>query len=353
MELWERNFQDTETFIQFYFSRKYSDKHALVYEENDKALSAFLMLPYPMNWQGISLDTAYISGACTAQEARNRGYMTRLLKEALTEMNQRKIALSTLIPAEEWLFDYYGKLGYATVFDYSTEKYQMNEAQNKPGHTLVVNCPPAYDPDFAKSLFPYFEKKMQCRTCCIQHPAEDYLAVIEEAYLSGGRLAAVHAPGFASPQGWALAVPEQEIVQIKEWFYESKQAQKALLQHFSNLWQKSTIEYKTFPNGKNSRHYGMARITNADILLQRIAQTRPNLSTSIALHDTHLPANEGIYLLSQGECKKTAYRKIQTDIETDIQTLTKALLGYHPEQLPRNLADLAGKQIPFMNLMMD
>ena len=42
-----------------------------------------------------------------------------------------------------------------------------------------------------------------------------------------------------------------------------------------------------------------------------------------------------------------------THVLLTIQTLTKALLGYHPEQLPRNLADLAGKQIPFMNLMMD
>lgn len=353
MELWRRNFQDTETFIQFYFSRKYSDKHALVYEENDKALSAFLMLPYPMNWQGISLETAYISGACTLQEARNHGYMTRLLKKALAIMHQKGVALSTLIPADKWLFDYYGKLGYAAVFDHSTEKYQMNDAQNTPGHPLVVHCPSVYDADFTQSLFPYFDQKMNCRTCCIQHPAEDYLAVVEEAYLSGGRLAAVQTPDSASPQGWALAVPEEGIVRIKECFYESPQVRQVLFQYFSALWQNAPVECRTLPQGKNSRHYGMARITNAGIMLQRIAQTHPDLSISISLHDTHLPANEGIYLLSQGECHKKECRKMQTDIETDVPTLTKVLLGYHPEHLPRNLADLADRQTPFMNLMMD
>ncbi|MDE5612664.1 MAG: GNAT family N-acetyltransferase [Odoribacter sp.] len=350
MELWKRNFQDTETFIQFYFSRKYSDNHALVYEENGKALSALLMLPYPMNWQGISLETAYISGACTLQEARNHGYMTQLLKEALATMHQKGVALSTLIPAEKWLFDYYGKLGYVTVFDYSTEKYQMNDA---PEHPFVVHCPPAYDANFTQNLFPYFDQKMSGRTCCIQHPAEDYLAIVEETYLSGGRLATAQTPGSASSQGWALAVPEQGIVRIKECFYESQQVRQVLCQYFSALWQNAPVEYRTLPQGKNSRHYGMARITNAGIMLQRIAQIHPNLSISISLHDTHLPANEGIYLLSQGECHKKEYQKMQTDIETDVPTLTKALLGYHPEQLPRNLADLADRQTPFMNLMMD
>lgn len=353
MELWRRNFQDTETFIQFYFSRKYSDKHALVYEENGKALSALLMLPYPMNWQGISLETAYISGACTLSEARNCGYMTRLLKEALATMHQKGVALSTLIPAEEWLFDYYGKSGYVTVFDYSTEKYPMDDAQHIPEHPLVVNCPPAYDADFAQSLFPYFDQQMNSRTCCIQHPTTDYLTVIEEAYLSGGRLAAVQTPGTTSPQGWALAVPEQGIVRIKECFYESLQVRQVLFQSLSALWQNAPVECRTLPQGKNPRHYGMARITNAGIMLQRVAQTHPHLSVSITLHDTHLPANAGIYLLSQGKCHQKEHLKMQTDIETDVPTLTKALLGYHPEQLPRNLADLASTQTPFMNLMMD
>ncbi|MDE6451506.1 MAG: GNAT family N-acetyltransferase, partial [Odoribacter sp.] len=218
MELWRRNFQDTETFIQFYFSRKYSDTHALVYENNGKVLSAFLMLPYPMTWQGISLTTSYISGACTLEEARNHGYMSSLLKKAFQEMYKRGIAFSTLIPAENWLFDYYRKLGYAAVFDYSTERYQI-DAGIPISPTLSIHCPPCYDPEFAESVYAYFKQKMQSRNCCIQHPKEDYQAVIEETYLSGGRLAAVYASYSASPIGWALAIPEEGIIRIKECFY--------------------------------------------------------------------------------------------------------------------------------------
>lgn len=351
MELWRRNFHDSEEFIQFYFARKYSDSNSLVYEENGRALSAFLMLPYPMYWQGLSLNTSYISGACTSEEARNHGFMTLLLTEAFLEMNKREIALSTLIPAEEWLIDFYGKLGYTTVFDYSIEKHQMDIQQ--PDSSFFVNCPPNYDPGFAKSLFPYFDKKMKSRTCCVQHPSEDYLAIVEDTYLSGGRLAAIYAPGRDLPAGWALAVPEQEIIRIKEFFFDSMEEKKALLQYFAKLWQNPQIECKILPGENNVQHYGMARITNACIMLQQIALKHPDLTVSLTLHDPYLPANEGSYLLSEGKCEKQETQKLQTDLVTDIPTLTKALLGYHIEQLPQNFAEFVEKQSPFMNLMLD
>lgn len=350
MDLWRRHFHDSEAFIQFYFAQKYSDHHSLVYEENGKALSALLMLPYPMSWQGLSMNTSYISGASTVKEARNHGLMTRLLQKAFQEMNKRRIALSTLIPAEEWLFDFYGKLGYSPVFDYSTETHQMDLQQ--PVSLLPVSSPENYDAEWAKSLFPYFEQKMQARTCCIQHPLDDYLAIVEDTYLSGGRLAAVYTPDH-HPAGWALAIPEKGTIRITEYFYESGKEKKALLQYFSGLWQNAQITCRILPEKNKRCHYGMARITHALFMLQTIAQKHPDLSFSLKLHDPYLPANEGIYLLAQGTCLQKAFQETPTDVETDIPTLTQMLLGYPTGQLPPFFSDIAGEQIPFMNLMLD
>ena len=114
MELWRRCFEDTDEF---------SDANSLIYEENGKALSALQMLPYPMRWENVTVDTSYISGACTLPDVRNRGFMTLLLQNALQEMYDRGIAFSTLIPAEDWLFGYYAGQGYVTVFDYALHTY--------------------------------------------------------------------------------------------------------------------------------------------------------------------------------------------------------------------------------------
>lgn len=349
INLWKQNFDDPEEFVRFYFDQKYSDENSLLFEEDGKAMSALLMLPYPMSWMDTAIKTSYISGACTQKEARNHGLMTLLLKEAFQEMNKRGIALSTLIPAEEWLYSYYGNLGYAAVFDYSIKKLSINP--ERP--ILPVISPDKFDADFANRLLPYFEQKMRSRSCCIQHPGNDYLAIIQENYLSGGRVAATFSPNSVTPTGWALAIPENGIIKVKECFYNSLEEKNALLHHFSQLWQIQQLECKTLPEDNTAQQQGMARITNALEMLQHIARQQPSLSLSIKVSDPQLPQNEGIYLLSEGTCKKQEKQDIPTDIETDIPMLTRALLGYHPDQLPSPLSGLAPKQQPYMNLMLE
>lgn len=352
MELWRQSFHDPEEFIQFYFSRKYSDENSLVYEENGKALSALLMLPYPMTWQKRTIQTSYISGACTLEKVRNQGFMTLLLKEALGEMNKRGIALSTLIPAEEWLFKYYSNLGYTSVFDYSIEQIQ-SDRDNYPNFSEEINCPIHYDRQLTDHLFPYFNQKMQERTCCIQHPIDDYHTIVEEVYFSGGRMAVVYDSNLTTPKGWALAVPENGVIKIKEIFYDSLTEKKALIQIFFSIFQSTKIEYQILPQDTSFHPHGMARITDVYQLLQHLASQQPEYSVSLKIYDPQLPVNQGTYLLAKGNCEKNDSMDIPADIETDIPTLTKALLGYQPYLLPPFLSEMTAKQQPYMSLMLD
>ena len=41
-----------------------------------------------------------------------------------------------------------------------------------------------FDANFARNLFPYFDQEMSKRNYCIQHPYNDYITIVEEAYLS-------------------------------------------------------------------------------------------------------------------------------------------------------------------------
>lgn len=351
MDLWRKNFQDSEEFVRFYFDRKYSDTDSLVYEENGKALSALLMLPYPMTWAGTLIPTSYISGACTQKDARNRGIMTLLLQESFPEMYKQDIALSTLIPAEEWLFQYYGRLGYAQVFDYSTESYTtFSHHKSTEWPTL---SPEHFDMAFTQAQYPFFKSKMERYACCVQHPLEDYTAIVEEAYLSGGRLVICRSPETGSTTGWALAVPSGNTLYVKELLYHSKQEKEALLHSLFRIFAPDSITCRTLPVFAAPTRYGMARVIHAYSMLSHIAARRTGLSLSIKVNDPQLPANNGSYILDRGECIKTEATGQTADIETDIPSLTKALLGYYTEQLPQPLNSLNEKQYPYLNLMMD
>ena len=121
--LWKLCFNDSEEFTELYFRLRYNNDINIAIQSGEEVIAALQMLPYPMTFEGEDIHTAYISGACTHPDYRNRGVMHELLSQAFARMLHNNVALSTLIPAEPWLFDYYGRSGYAPVFRYAEETF--------------------------------------------------------------------------------------------------------------------------------------------------------------------------------------------------------------------------------------
>lgn len=121
--LWKSLFGDTEAFISLFFHEAVREENIRVLEEKGRILSALYMLPYPFRIWNQEVTASYISGAGTLPEAQGRGLMRRLLIDSFKEMEHRQIPLSILIPAEPWLYGFYEKSGYATVFSYNQQVY--------------------------------------------------------------------------------------------------------------------------------------------------------------------------------------------------------------------------------------
>lgn len=130
MSLWRSCFEDTEEFIELYFSRVYTDENTLIGYAPDKvtAVCHTQALPYKLQLAKgtVPLPVGYISGACTLIEYRGQGYMQRLMEKALEMMYERGDVASFLIPASESLFHFYQKgFGYGTAFYYE-EAHEFN-----------------------------------------------------------------------------------------------------------------------------------------------------------------------------------------------------------------------------------
>lgn len=125
--LWKSLFGDTEAFISLFFHEVVREENIRVLEEKGRILSALYMLPYPFRIWNQEVTASYISGAGTLPEAQGRGLMRRLLIDSFKEMERRQIPLSILIPAEPWLYGFYEKSGYATVFTYIQQVYPPKE----------------------------------------------------------------------------------------------------------------------------------------------------------------------------------------------------------------------------------
>ena len=96
--LWKLCFNDSEEFTELYFRLRYNNDINIAIQSGEEVIAALQMLPYPMTFEGEDIHTAYISGACTHPDYRNRGVMHELLSQAFARMLHNNVALSTLIP---------------------------------------------------------------------------------------------------------------------------------------------------------------------------------------------------------------------------------------------------------------
>ena len=348
MELWRVCFEDTEEFIRFYFDKKYKEENALVYWDEQGAAIAALQTPlYPMTFAGTQIITGYISGACTHPLARARGVMTKLLREAFYMMRGRGIPMSILIPASEWLYDYYGKMGYVTVFDYTPECYTILD---KP-FTDRFRVEAIRDETLlTDELFDYFREMMCQRPCCVQHDREDFEIIVEALRSGGGAL--VVAYNGTKIVGMAFAEPWGNRALVQECVYDSDDAKRTVLWGVMKYLDTAEIYCRTLPSGHGGTHRGMARVLNVEQMLGLYAVNNPERNLVLKVTDDWIPENTGIYMVGQGNCSRNNEKRIEAETELTVQELTQLLLGYHLEHFP-SLAPYFTKNNPFISLMLD
>ena len=118
-----------------------------------------------MTYYGKEISVNYIYGACTLPSERGQGLMRQLIQKAFEVMESRKVALTVIIPADPWLFDYYRDLGYTEAFDYSEETYiRPSEIALEQGVLVVPPEVPSME-----SLYNFFNKKQRERICYVLH----------------------------------------------------------------------------------------------------------------------------------------------------------------------------------------
>jgi predicted acetyltransferase len=143
-------------------------------------------------------------------------------------MRQKGYLISTLIPAEPWLFDFYKKFGYTHPVNYKTETHSTGAPPsvipqtNLTGYTLAECTSDKY--------FPYFDSKQRERRCAVLHNARDFETVIRDLKYDKGNTWVILKEN--NPVGIAFAKPENEhTVCIKEILCDNPSIKEALIDH--------------------------------------------------------------------------------------------------------------------------
>lgn len=343
IDLWQTCFQDDESFVSLYFSRVYKDENTIGYSENNKLVSVLQMIPYTMTFHKTEIKLAYISGAATSPDFRDRGLMTRLLGDAYKTMRKRGIPLSVLIPAQPWLYGYYGRMGYSPVFYQKVERYtSVHNFHEMPGfHRADVS---------KKEIYVFFDRMMKCRPCCVQHTFEDFEVICDDLEQSGGELVAM-ADDLNNIVALAFVQVHDGEAWIIESLYSHDKIKDILMGEVTRIFPGMSLNLIIIPsvNTTDNVRFGMARVIDAEKLLGLVAAAYPYFKCTIRLSDDILLENNGFFVISDGKCFVIDEKDIEPDYDINIETLASMLFG------DNHVAELLSfpSQRPYMSLMLN
>ncbi len=131
-QLWEEIFtEDTEEFLDYYYTEKVKDNQILGSFEEGRLVSMLQLNPYRLCVEQYEMDSAYIVAVATKKEYRHQGRMAELLHQAMLEVRKEETPFVFLMPAKE---EIYKPFDFVTVYerkDYRITKQMLAEAMEK------------------------------------------------------------------------------------------------------------------------------------------------------------------------------------------------------------------------------
>lgn len=324
--LWNICFHDSSDFVRLYFDNVYKDEYVKCMREDGKMVSALQELPYRFRFYGNDLSLGYLSGVSTEPKSQNQGYMSRLLSDVLVHS---AFDVSCLLPAEDWLYGYYGKFGFAPVVCCRRVLEALPNVNGKENK--------AWDKHEA---YLFYRRMAELRTCGILHDWDDFKVIVEDNRQSKGKM--VVASDGKAVVGIAFCYLEDAELVVKECLFEQNYRQ-LLLQEVANAFPSHRKALVAHFDGGDS--FGMIRILNVYRILDLLARAYPQFSMAISLKDRLIKRNEGLYKMENGRVAIMRESEKQADVALDIKDFTAFVFG--------GIDGKVSPQFPVINLMLE
>ena len=124
IKLWNKVFGDDEDYIKLFFKNAYYDCNCFAEIVGDEVVSAFYLLKCNIKYGGKIYSGRYLYAAATLPEYRGKGLMAKLISEAQEYIKAENLGFIALVPAQDSLYDYYGRFG----FKEAMQKYKLTVA---------------------------------------------------------------------------------------------------------------------------------------------------------------------------------------------------------------------------------
>ena len=320
--MWADAFADSNEWRRWFFENVYDDNQAMLSIRNGTPLSSLLLQKRSFNFCGNDVPCGYIAGATTAKNLRSRGFMSELMNKALIESYARGDVFVSLIPATDSLYFFYDKFGFATVIYREVERYTALHRFDKSEAFKPI------EPDF--KVLESIEKQ---RDRAVRHSEKDWSQIVTDLTFEDGYVCAC-VDNEGNPVALAIALERKEEILVKYLGVpkgSESSAAEYVLSMVRDYFGSKPVEVWAMPGDrKNSprlRARGMMRIVDANAVLSALALHDRKMQQVILLRDPIVHANNGYYIIRNGECRMVENTMRPVTLAVDISTLTSIIFS--------------------------
>lgn len=304
--------------------------------DGEKLISQLAVYPFQVNIFGRTFEMGGLTGVGTYPEYANMGLMNKLMRQALTDMQQRKQTISYLFP---YSIPFYRRKGWEIISDKMSFEIRDNQLPKAKKVSGYVERLDTEHPDI-HLVYRNFSSMRHSAMIRNDLAWDEYWRWDLEDLT-----AAVYYDRSHQPQGYLLYWISKDVLHVKEIVYIHQKARNGLWNfigaYFSMV---SKVEGSTYTNDplafwledgdikETIAPYYMARIVDAEQFIAQYPFRKMNtdIQLKFKLDDPILEWNQGVFTLHVSDTGQG--RLIQTegsvDLSCDIQTLTTMLLGY-------------------------
>ncbi|MBO4730966.1 MAG: GNAT family N-acetyltransferase [Bacteroidaceae bacterium] len=188
--IWERVFDDSEEFVDLYFSRRYSAENTFVAKADGRIVAQAQCLSYKMtaSFGEPILNVGYVSGLATLPEYRGQGHAKSVMQQMHQWLSDHGYDYCLLIPADNDAAAWYARhFGYKPC---TTKRKQLLSAKQMADYTKLSELTP--------HLIYTIQRDLVATPYTVQHTADDLADQLAVCQMSGGGL-------YTTPDGLLMA----------------------------------------------------------------------------------------------------------------------------------------------------
>ncbi|MBY1677493.1 GNAT family N-acetyltransferase, partial [Clostridioides difficile] len=341
-EIWSYCFNDTESFMKYYFNDKYKSENTVVALDEGKIISSLQLNQYKLLLNSKVYNTSYVVGVSTLPEGRGTGYMSKVMKFTLNELYKKGQLVSILMPIDYRL---YRRFGYEHCYDQIEYTINTDDLKNFKSSGKMIKSNLSQIDDLIR-IDRAFLNEVNGNVLKDEHYYENLFKEIQSEdgflYIHEGN----------EKDGYIVYFLQEGKMFVRELFYKNIDALKSMLKFIYNHNTQCKIVTISTPtidkirfildNPKDSdikiKPFMMGRIINVKKFIEDIDIEKDiNSSFNLLIEDKFIDENNGLFKISI-QNKKVSVEQLDKkgaekpqedfDIKLDINTLTQLSFSY-------------------------